>query len=375
MEDLRLLRTNVLIVTSLLLAIGIVMVYSASCIYAYEHCGDTMYFLKRHIFYILVGIIISFYVLYFDYRRLQKYSKHILFCCFIALILVLLPSIGKKVLNAKRWIQVFGFTIQPSEITKLAMILYLADFFSRKKFHAKNFMQGFVPPVLATGFFALLILLEPDMGTAMVICMICFIMMFIAGASVKYLFFSGLASLPVLYLLVFSVPYRRNRMFAFLDPWADPKGIGYQLIQSFLALGKGGLFGVGLGNSAQKLFYLPQSYSDFIFAIIGEELGFIGTFFILVLFMLLIWLGVEIIFKTADYFGKLIALGIVSMIALEVVINVGVNSGMFPPKGLPLPFISYGGTSLIVHIVAIALLLNISKKGTTQGSQFTATPA
>jgi cell division protein FtsW len=228
----------------------------------------------------------------------------------------------------------------------------------------KKFMEGFVPPAAVAGLTILLILLQPDLGTVIAISIITSILFFVAGVNVKHILVSLLCMLPVLYVAIFSVPYRRRRILAFLNPWQDPRGIGFQVIQSFLALGSGGLFGVGLGYSRQKLFYLPESHTDFIISIIGEELGLIGTTSILVLFFLFLWQGMKVSFNCRDLFGKYLSLGIVSMITLEAVINIGAGTGAIPTKGLPLPFVSYGGTSLMFHIASTGLLLNIAKHNT-----------
>jgi cell division protein FtsW len=225
----------------------------------------------------------------------------------------------------------------------------------------KSFIHGYLPAAIILGAVVGLVLLEPDLGTAITICFIVFIMLFAGGARVTYIWASLLASIPALYLLLFRVSYRRKRMMAFLNPWADRRGTGFQIIQSFVALGSGGVLGVGLGQSRQKLFYLPASHTDFIFSIIGEELGFIGTASIVILFGLFVWQGMKIVFRAASTFERLVSLGIVSLVALEAIINIGVTAGALPTKGLPLPFISYGGSGLIFHLMAIGFLLNIAK--------------
>lgn len=350
---------NLYIITAMLLAIGIVMVYSSSAIVAYERYHDSAYFLKRHCFYLSLGLILALFFMSFDYKKLQRFSKLIIIVSICLLMFVILK--GREIGGAKRWFRLGQFSFQPSELAKIALIIYLSDFLSRKQMGLKKFFRGFIPPASIAGFMILLILLQPDLGTVIAISIITGILFFAAGINLKHILAAFLAMLPVLYVAIFSVPYRRRRILAFLNPWQDPRGVGFQVVQSFLALGSGGLFGVGLGYSRQKLFYLPESHTDFIISIIGEELGFAGTASILILFMLFLWQGMKVAFNCRDLFGKFLSLGIVSMITLEAAINIGAGTGAIPTKGLPLPFISYGGTSLMFHIASAGLLLNIAK--------------
>lgn len=256
----------------------------------------------------------------------------------------------------------FGFGFQPSEIAKLALIIYLADLTSRKRYMVQDLKYGFLPPLVVTGLTGALVLLEPDMGTAVAILFIGFLIMFVSGARLKHLALITLATLPVLSLAVLYKPYRVKRILAFFDPWSDAKGAGFQLIQSFIALGSGGILGVGLGASKQKLFYLPESHTDFIFSIIGEELGFLGAAAVLTLFAILIWFSLKMSFKIKEQFASRVVLGISVMIAFEVIVNIGVSTGMMPTKGLPLPFISYGGSSLVCHLAAMGMLFNMARE-------------
>ncbi len=350
---------NLYIITAILIAIGVIMVYSSSAMIAYERYKDSSYFLKRHCFYLSLGLIMALFFMAFDYKRLQKFSKPIMFVSVCLLILLILK--GREIGGAKRWFRFGQFSFQPSELAKFSLIIYLSDILARKQMKLKKFIEGFIPPAAAAGLMILLILLQPDLGTVIAILVITAILFFVAGMDIKHILVSLLTMLPVLYIAIFSVPYRRRRILAFLNPWQDPRGIGFQVIQSFLALGSGGLFGVGLGYSRQKLFYLPESHTDFIISIIGEELGLIGTASILILFVLFLWQGMKVSFNCRDLFGKFLSLGIISMITLEAVINIGAGTGSIPTKGLPLPFISYGGTSLMFHIASAGLLLNIAK--------------
>jgi cell division protein FtsW len=349
------------VVIATLLSIGIVMIYSSSAIYAYEKMGDSLLFLKRHLLFLAIGLMAGFGMMLFDYRVLKKYSRPIIITSIILLILVLMPSIGSQAGGARRWFKISVFSFQPSEMAKLCLIIYLADFLSRKTSYINNLLHTLLPLFMVTGGIVSLILLQPDLGTAILIASITLILLFSAGIRWSYLAGLFAFSIPVLYFLIYRVPYRWKRIMVFLNPWQDPKGTGFQIIQSFLALGSGGILGVGLGMSKQKLFYLPEAHTDFIFSIIGEELGIIGTLSVTVLFIILVWQGMRAALKTEDSFGRFLGLGIVSMIALEVIINIGVTIGALPTKGMPLPFISYGGSALVFHMIAIGLLLNIIK--------------
>ncbi len=354
-------RIAVLILVSLMIAIGVVMIYSASAIFAYERYHDSGYFLKRHLVYLFIGFLGAVSVMSFDYRKLKPIARHILFFAVILLVLVLIPHIGKEAGGARRWFKFFNLSFQPSEFAKLAIIVYLADFLSRKQSCIKDFFYGFLPSALGLGAIGGLVLLQPDLGTAISVMAIGTTMYFVAGVRMAYVAWVFLASTPILYILLFKVAYRRRRILAFLNPWLDPRGVGFQIVQSFIALGSGGLLGVGLGRSQQKLFYLPASHTDFIFSIIGEELGLIGAMAIVIIFILFILNGARIAFRTQDMFGQFLALGIVSKIGFEAAVNIGVSIGALPTKGLPLPFVSYGGSALVFNMIAVGLLLNIGR--------------
>lgn len=354
-------RVSIFLTVFTLVCIGIVMIYSASSIYAYSTMGDSLYFLKRHLIFLAIGFAMMFIAMSIDMALLKKYAKPIMIVSIAMLFLVLIPHIGRETGGARRWFRLGPINFQPSELAKIAIIIYMADLISRKETLMKTFLHGYLPAVAVLGATVGLVLLEPDLGTAITVSLIAFILLYVGGVRLSYIIGSFLASLPVLYLLLFSVPYRRKRIMVFLNPWADKRGAGFQIIQSFIALGSGGPFGVGLGQSRQKLFYLPASHTDFIFSIIGEELGFVGVAAIISLFAIFIWQGMKVAFKAADTFQRSVALGIVSLIALETIINIGVTAGSLPTKGLPLPFISFGGSGLIFHLVAVGLLLNVAK--------------
>jgi len=358
---MRHLRISIATVVFVLICLGIMMIYSSSGIYAMQELGDNLYFLKRHVFFLLVGFLGMILVMAVDYRLIQQYAKPLLLLGILLLVLVLVPSIGKASFGARRWFRIGSFTIQPSEFMKIIMLVYVADFLARKQPVIRKFWQGFVPPMLATGMVCVLILKQPDLGTAFLIGCIVIIMITVAGARLTHIGFLALASLPALYLLILRVPYRLKRIIVFLDPWQDSLGAGFQLTQSQIALGSGGLFGVGLGKSMQKLFYLPAAHTDFILSIIGEEMGLAGTLLVVVLFIIFIWQGARIAKRVTNPFGYYLGTGIVAMIGLQALINIGVSIGALPTKGLTLPFISYGGSALVVNMISVGLLLNISR--------------
>lgn len=361
MPVMRNIRGSLFVTVSVLVAIGIVMIYSASAIYADETMGDSFYYLKRHLVYLAMGLMLMLVAMAVNINTLRRWTKPLVAISVVLLLLVLIPHVGKETGGARRWFRLGPINFQPSEFAKFVMIFYMADIAARKKNLIKSFLHGYLPPIMVVGFVAGLILLEPDLGTAVATASISMLMLFVAGVQPLHIGLSVLASLPALYVLLFSVPYRRKRMMAFMNPWADKRGTGFQIIQSFIALGSGGLFGLGLGQSRQKLFYLPASHTDFIFSIIGEELGFIGAASVVILFILFIWQGMRIVFKAEDPFLRLLGFGIVSLVALEAIINIGVVAGVLPTKGLPLPFISYGGSALLFHLGAVGVLMNIAK--------------
>lgn len=360
---IRNVRLNLFTIMVILICIGLVMVYSASSIYASERYKDGFFFLKRHVSFLLIGALLTFLMMSLDYTLLRKYAKPMLLTAFVLLVLVLIPGVGREVSGARRWFRFKIISFQPSEFANLAVIIYIADFISRKAEEIKTFWKGFLPPMAVLGAVIILILLQPDLGTSVSLGVVVLIMLFVARVRLVYLFSLVLTSIPMLSVLILSAPYRRARIMAFLNPWADPKGTGFQIIQSQIALGSGGIFGVGLGHSKQKLFYLPAAHTDFILSIIGEEMGLIGTVGVIILFMLFLQQGVKVIKNAPDKFGFFVSIGLVSMICFKAVINIGVSCGLLPTKGLPLPFISYGGSSFIFDMVSVGILMNIARTG------------
>ena len=350
-----------MIITIILICVGVVMIYSASSIYAEEKFNDGMFFLKRHLLFLFIGGIFCLFVLSIDYKRLKSLSKPLLILSLLLLILVLIPGVGRSVSGAQRWFRFGKFSFQPSEMANVVLILYLADFISRKQNLIASFVHGFLPVILVLGLACGLILLQPDLGTALVIFIVAGLLLYIGGTPIYHLALTLILSLPLLYIMIFRVPYRRLRILAFLNPWNAPGGSGFQIIQSQIALGSGGFFGQGLGASRQKLFFLPAAHTDFIFSIIGEELGFFGIAGVILLFIFLLVCVLKVIKNYSEPFGYYLGLGLILSLLLRAFINLAVVCGILPTKGLPLPFISYGGSSLIFDMISIALILNIAK--------------
>ncbi len=350
-----------MIVTFTLLAVGLIMVYSASAVWAEYKFHDSFFFAKRQSLFAGVGVLAMFFIMNINYWTWRTWAKTILIVCFVLLVLVLIPGVGNVRNGSRSWIGVGAFSIQPSEFMKLAMIAFLAKFLSERQKQITSFKKGLVPSLgLASIAFAM-IMLQPDLGTGTVMMGTCIVMIFIAGARISHFIYLGLIGVAGFVGLVISAPYRMKRITSFLDPWSDPLGSGFQIIQSLYAIGPGGLFGLGLGQSRQKFFYLPEPQTDFIFAILSEELGFIGGSFILLLFALLLWRGIRIALGAPDLYGSLLAVGIIAMVAIQVMINIGVVIGLMPVTGITLPFLSYGGSSLTLMLMAIGVLLNISR--------------
>lgn len=346
-----------------LTSMGVLMVYSTSSVYSLEMYGDTNYFLKRHGIYLLMGLTSMVLLMLFDYRHLRKLVYPAYLVGLVMLVLVLVPGIGKQVGGAQRWIDLGIFTFQPSEVAKYILVLYLAHSLTKKRDKLDNFVVGFASHIMIAGVYIVLILLEPDFGTATTVLVVLFGMMFIGEVKLKYMLPVGLVSVVFMVLAVVTKGYRMQRVTSFLDPWQDPLGSGYQAIQSFIAFAMGGIYGAGLGDSTQKLFFLPQAHTDFIFSIIGEELGFIGIVLVIIGFAVLLIRSLRVSLRAPDLFGCYLVFGCIMLITLQAGINMAVAVGLFPTKGLTLPFISYGGTSLVTTLAAVGIILNVSRSG------------
>jgi len=352
---------SILCVTvAILVLIGIVMVFSSSAAYT-EH-NDSFYFLKRQVLWCLLGTGMLLITKNLDYHKLHQYTYPIMIITFLLLIVVMFPEFSKKVGGARRWLAFGGFSFQPSELAKFTLVLFIAKSLVKRADKLRNFAYGYLPNLIVLGFFFIPILFQPDFGTVMVILAVTCTMLFIAGLRKKFLFLSMLAIIPFITLAIYFADYRSRRIIAFLNPWEDPSGAGFQVIQSFYAFGRGGFWGAGLGESSQKLYRLPEAHTDFIFSVIGEELGFVGTTAIVLLFLIFIWRGFLTAYQAKDPFGTHLATGLTLLIGLQAFINLGVASGLLPTKGLTLPFISMGGSSMLVTMLSVGVILNISEQ-------------
>lgn len=339
---------------------GILMVYEASSLYAYRMHSDSMYFFKRQFLFFVVGVVLFFLALLLDLEFLRKYNKEFLILTLLILIVILFA--GKAAGGAKRWLHLASFNFQPSETLKIFFLLYCADYFNRKGNLVKNFRIGLVPLGSVLGVICLLLLLQPTLGTVIFWMMWLLFFLFISGARKKHLLLIVILGLVASFFLIKFYPYRFRRITAYLDPFADSRGAGFQSVQSQIAYGQGGFFGAGFGESRQKLFFLPAAHTDFIFSIIAEEFGLLGALVVLFLFFIIFHKMVNISEMADDKFKKAVLWGITVMFSLEVVLNVGVSCGLLPITGLALPFLSYGGTNLITHYVLLGLFFNASRR-------------
>ena len=356
---------SILLILIALTGIGTIMIYSSSTIYAERYLGSRYYFLNKQLLHLAIGMALLAFATRYPYANYRKLIPFLMVVSFLLMVLVLIPGIGKQVGNARRWIRFFGIGIQPSELLKFTLIVWVAGFLERKRTVLGHFSQGLLPSLTVISLFCLLLLLQPDFGTSVLIALTLLTMIFVAGVKPFHMFGSVVGFLSVSILLVVSESYRMKRIFGFLDPWADPLDAGFQLIQSLVAVATGGLFGRDLGNSRQKLFFLPESHTDFIFSILAEEAGFIGVVIVVGLLICLMINGFQVALHSPDDFGRNLAFGITIMIVLQSFLNIGVVIGLLPTKGVPLPFISYGGSSLVTNIYMVGVLINISKHART----------
>jgi cell division protein FtsW len=349
-----------LIVTLALVGVGIVMVYSTSAIIAGDRFGDPYYFLKRQGLYAGIGFVLMILMMFVPYGILKKFAYPILILSILFLIAVLIPGIGHRAGGSMRWLKIQSFSFQPSEFAKLGLVIFLAYFLTKKDERIRSFSFGFLPTLLLSGLVIALVAREPDFGAALFLSTMVFLLLFVSGARVIYIVGALVIAVPVVYYLLMNVGYRYKRLMSFIRPWEDPTGTSFQIIQSFLSFGSGGLFGLGLGEGRQKLFFLPAPHTDFIFSVIGEELGLLGAMVIVLLFFIFTIRGIHIGLSLEDKFASYMALGITLMISLQAVINMGVVLGLLPTKGLTLPLVSYGGTSLVTNLVGVGILLHLS---------------
>ncbi len=362
-----------LLITFALMGIGLVMLYSSSSIIAQQRFGDSMHFVKKQILFVLLGLAVLIVSKNLPYVLYRRFVYAILGISLLSLIIVLLPQVGHRVGGARRWLRFGPISMQPAEFAKLALIIYISYSLAKKKERVREFSVGYVPHLAVSALFIGLIVMQPDLGTAVTFAVLAFFLLFAAGVRLRYLMATGLVLIPLLALAIARKGYRWERLLAFLNPWRDPSDTSFQLLHSLLALGSGGPLGVGLGFGRQKLFYLPEPHTDFILAVIGEETGLVGVSIVLLLYASLIYKGVKISLTAPDRFGTYLAFGLTLTIGLQALINSAVVMGLLPTKGLPLPLISYGGSSLLTNLAAIGILMNISSYAKEQSQAWGAT--
>jgi cell division protein FtsW len=342
-----------------LTAFGVVMVYSASAVYATQKFGSATYFLRRDLLWCALGLAAMWTAARTDFAAYRKYAYPMLGVAVVLLVGVLV--VGARINGARRWFHLGPISFQPAELAKLALVIYLAQSLARKAEKVRSFTVGFVPHMLVCGLMMLLLLKQPDLGTAVILGMTTLVMLFVAGANISYIFIAFLAAAPVIYQAIVGTPWRLRRMLAYIDPWQYRYDVGYQITESLISIGSGGVFGLGLGDGRQKMMFLPEAHNDYLPAIIGEELGFLGLCAVLIAFSVLVWRGARAALKARDAFGCYLGFGVTAMFGLQAVVNLGVVTGALPTKGLPLPFVSFGGSTLVVDLFAMGILLNISR--------------
>jgi len=345
-----------------LVGIGIVMVYSASSALALKKFGSDTYFLKRQATFSLMGMIALVVCGHIPLGLYRKLAYPLLGIAIVLLLLVPFSHMGVAAGGAKRWLSIMGFSFQPSEIARQAMVIYLAYSMSKKQAQIKEFSIGFLPHIIVLAIMTVLILMQPDFGSVVILAAVTWILLFVGGVRLRYLLSSVLALLPLAYYVLINADYRVRRIASFLDPWQYPTEDGYQIVHSLMAFGTGGIWGTGIGRGYQKLFYLPEPHTDFIFSVIGEELGLFGILFIIALYTLILWRGICIARNSEDSFATFMAIGITAALLLQVCVNMGVTLGLLPTKGLTLPFLSYGGTSLLMNMASVGILMNIGAR-------------
>lgn len=350
-----------LVVTLILVGVGIVMIYSASAIRAQERFGDPTFFLKKQLVYAVLGLLAMAWAVGRDLKTFQRLTPILFLGSLLLLLLVLVPHVGIRINGARRWIRFFGLSFQPAELGKLAVILFLASYFARRQDRLGSFLDGFLPPLFMTGLVAGLIIIQPNFGTAAILLFVAGLLFFVGGARIGHLLATAVAALPALLFLALQSSHGRTRLLALVDPARVSAKATYQLVQSFYALGPGGLLGRGLGDSMQKLFFLPEPHTDFIFAIVGEEMGFVGAMLVVALYALFLWRGTRAALRAGDPYASYLAMGITGLVVGQAALNIAVVSGLLPTTGVPLPFVSFGGSSLTLTLFGAGVLLNVSR--------------
>ena len=360
---------TLLAVTMTLTLVGLVMVFSASAIVAGNRFQDPGFFLKRQVAWLALGLLLMHLTSRIDYTLWKKLSIPMLLGMLLLLVMVLVPGLGVAAKGARRWLRVGPISMQPAEMVKLVTVIYMAAYLTRKGDKITSFREGLLPALIVLGLLSGLVLLEPDLGTVVVLGLVTVGMCFLAGARVSHLLTLGLCAIPLVLVLVLGSSYRRQRLMTFLAPWREASAAGFQITQSFLAFGSGGPFGVGLGEGKQKLYFLPEAHTDFVLALVGEELGLVGTATVILLFAVFVWRGFQIATRARVPFGRYLGMGITLLIGGQALVNAAVVTGLLPTKGLTLPFVSYGGSSLVVSLIGVGVLLSISRDRHAGGSR------
>ena len=355
-----------LVVVTVLVGIGVAMIYSASAIVALKDHMNPYYYLQRQLVWAAVGSVALWAGLRFDYHHYRHMAALIACAVVVLLVAVLSPPLGTVRAGVRRWIEIGPLAFQPSELAKLGLVVFLAHVLVKKREQVRNGVVALAPELIFLAVCLLLIMFEPDLGSAVTLGMTMAALLFVGGLKKRDLLLAALFGLPAVIYSIAQHPYQKARVMSFMDPWKDPFGSGFQIIQSFLALGRGGMLGMGPAASRQKLFFLPAPHTDFVMAVIGEELGFAGLATVIVLFGLVLWRGMRIALRAPDLFGAYLAFGLTFTLFLQVVLNAGVVAGMLPTKGMTMPFLSYGGTSLVISLAAVGVLLNISQNNVVQ---------
>ena len=356
-----------LFIALLLTLIGLVFIYSASSVFASEKFGLSHYFLKKQSFYLFPAFLCFFVFSIIPIKLIEKYTSIMFFGSLILTVLTLLPNIGVKIHGSNRWLNLYGFSFQPSEFLKLFFVLYIALVIERKKEYLKSFFYGYLPFLIILAVTFIILLKQPDFGSVITLFLTSFIMLFVADFKYMYLLLTLTSVVPIVLILVFSKAYRLNRILIFLNPWSDPRGRGFQIIQSLIAIGSGYIWGLGISNSKQKFFYLPMQHTDFIFPIIAEETGFVGSIILILLFISFSFLGIKIAMKMQSVFSFFSVLGFIVLISIQAVVNLMVTTGLLPTKGLGLPFVSYGGTALVCLWSMMGLIVNFVRDNRLRG--------
>lgn len=353
---------KILFISVIILSLfGLIMIYSASSIWAEYKFNDSFHYLKFQAIFLVVGVFLMFFTSKIDYNIYYEKANIILLVCFILLILVLIPGVGSVRNGSRSWFGIGSLGIQPSEAAKLGMIIFTSKYLTNSNKFLKSYKKG-VFPILGVLFtFFALIMLQPDLGTGTILVLSIIVLLFIAGVNMKFFFGIGIVGVIGIIILIVIAPYRMDRITSFIDPWSDALGTGFQIIQSLYAIGPGGLLGTGFLNSIQKHFYLPEPQTDFIFSIIAEEFGVLGAFIVVGLFSIILYRGIKIALNAKDSFSKYLAFGMIFQIIFQTLMNLMVVIGMIPVTGVTLPFISYGGSSLLISMVSMGILLNISR--------------